>query len=81
MQKMKKENVPKKFYKDGVDGSPVIAYTVGDLIKALSELPKDLNVHQGYSNYGGAVLVVYNIHHDAHLSFEENEYDDSHLDD
>jgi hypothetical protein len=65
--------IPEKFYKAGSTEYPVVVRTVGELIEALKELPKDLEINQEYSDLGGAEVVVYNILSDRHLCLRENE--------
>lgn len=72
-----RKDLPKKFYKeaDGT-GYPVLAYTVGELKKVLSELPDDIPIHQDHEI--GVHVVVYNAaYEDISLCFEENEYGDN----
>ena len=52
-----KDTVPKKFWHDS-EPTPV-AYTVGDLIDILKELPSELPVTTGFND--GAMVVLYNI--------------------
>ncbi len=77
-------DIPKKFYKVGAAGYPVVVRNVGELKAALAELPDTLPVEHGFS-HDGADVVVYNCHparrmsHDfgpPHLELRERETDD-----
>lgn len=62
--------IPEKFYLDKLEQP--IASTVGELKKALSELPDDLRVTSGWDK--PVVLAVWNHGtHDEHLEFGEPE--------
>lgn len=48
--------IPKKFYKHGSAGYPVVCKTTGDLKKALKKLPDDLSVDEDFR-----VISVVNV--------------------
>lgn len=62
-------SIPEKFYKG--DDQPC-AYTVGELIEILQELPPDLCVDMGFDT--AAVVVVYN-HGKPHMHVAIEESD------
>ncbi len=74
---LRRDDVPKKFYNENGDGYPVIVKTVGDLKKALNDLPDDIIINQGYSKYGGCQITVFNMNpifsSDPHIEFQKNE--------
>lgn len=67
---MKKKEIPDKFYKG--ENQPIVE-TVGELKKALTELPDDLPIKSTWTD--GFKLVVFNHGQDSeHLSFEEEDF-------
>jgi len=61
----RRKEIDQKFYKGGIKP---IAYTVGELMELLSELPCDLPI---MPDENGAALVVYNVKTDAFLSLDD----------
>ncbi len=76
-KRLSRDDVPKKFYNENGEGYPVIVNTVGELKKALNELPDDIIINQGYSDDGGCQITVFNMNpkfsSNPHLEFQENE--------
>lgn len=76
-EKLHRNDIPQKFYKDKSAGCPVVVSNVGQLKKALEELPDDLPLNQGYTEEGGAIITVYNMTkgfaESPHLEFCESE--------
>ena len=67
--------IAEKFYKWKMRAP--IARNVRELRRLLAELPDNLPINQGYTQAGGAALVVYNIKEPTmHLAFEESEEDE-----
>ena len=61
-----KYNIPENFYKGDNQPNPM---NVGELKMALSLLPDNLMIEQGFGY--GTKLVVFNVDTNPHLSFEE----------
>lgn len=64
------KNTPEKFVK----GVKPEAFTVGELIELLKELPERMIVESGFSP--GVQLVVVNFKHDPHLEMRDVGFDE-----
>ena len=73
-----KDVIPKKFWYDS-EPTPA-AYTVGELIEILQELPPELALSAGFGD--GAMVVLYNINRDGmHVEVTEIEDEDDYMED
>ena len=66
---MNTNTIHKKFYRQ--EFSRPSAYTVGELLEILKQLPPELEIESDFSS--GVELVVYNMKTNRHLQFREIE--------